>query len=127
MILNGKDKLVGCSPALPDLSQGVETFLQNVIIGIVQKSQIGGFTQEVILYNKYMAVKQPMKEDLAIQMEGERSWKWYEIHAEINLVLATDDVIVFDQLRYRVMGKLNFAEYGYVTYHVIEDYRKIVI
>lgn len=123
-MINAKNfKVNQLASALPDVSVSVNEFLQNVSIGFVQKQQIKGLTQEVIVYKPYMAVKQPMREELSIQMEGERSWKWYTIHATPDLVLATDDVIVFDTLRYRVMGKKNYAEYGYVEYDVIEDYQ----
>ena len=123
MIVNASDSDINSNPSLPDLSQGVNTFLQNVSIGFVQKQQYNGLTQETIAYQTYMAVKQPMKEELAIQMDGERSWKWYEIHSTPELVLATDDVIVFGGIRYRVMAKMAYLEYGYVSYQVIEDYQ----
>lgn len=123
-MINGKNFRVSqLSSALPDVSVSVNEFLQNVKIGIVQKQQIEGFTEEITVYKFYRAVKQPMDEQLAIQMEGERSWKWYRIHATPDLILVTDDRIVFDCLIYRVMGKRDYKEYGYVEYDVIEDYQ----
>lgn len=128
MIVNGKDKkLSDTSTALPDLSGGVNYFLQKIKIGYVQKRQVNGYTQEVIVYNDYQATKQVKNMDLEILKEGERDWKWYTLHATPELVLNSDDVIVIDQVRYRVMSSLDFKEYGYVEYTVIEDYQNKVI
>lgn len=124
-MINAKNFKVGqLSSALPDVSVSVNEFLQNVKLGFVQKQQIEGVTQEITTYKFYRAVKQPMNEDLQIKMEGERSWKWFTIHATPDLILVTDDIIIFEGLRYRVMGKMDYKEYGYVEYHVIEDYQE---
>ncbi len=67
---------------------------------------------------------QPLSlEQLAIKKEGERSWRWFEIHCTTDLVLQTDDVIKRDSVPYRVMADLGWDDNGFRQYHVVNDYR----
>lgn len=61
-------------------------------------------------------------EMLQIKPEAERSWKWFMVHADPSLILATDDVVNYRGTQYRVMEKLNYNEYEYVQYNLIEDF-----
>ena len=123
MIQNAKDKKIDCLPALPDVSGSVELFLQPMKIGIVQKAQVHGLTQETIIYVPTKAVRQAFSaQQLMIRPEAERAWRWYTLHATPDLVLKPDDIAIVQGLRMRVMEKFDYLEYGYVQYHVVEDY-----
>ena len=123
-MINGKDIPLGlAASALPDVSGSVDMFLQPVAIGIVSKQQVDGYTQEIVNYVKTRAVRQPFSPQmLEVKPEGERAWRWETIHALPDLILSTDDIILWGDHRYRVMRKSNYAEYGYVLYEIIEDY-----
>lgn len=124
-ILNAKDrKLEDLGSGLPDVGYSVMQFLQTVKIGIIEKQQINGYTQEIINYIKTQAARQPLSaQELAIKAEGERSWKWEKIHTTPEVKLSTDDRIVFKGIPYRVMEKFDYTEYGFLEYHVVEDFR----
>ena len=122
-ITQAKNTPLCASVGLPDVSQVVNSFLQPMLIGIVQTTMINGYANEIIVYKKVKASRQPMAEQLAIRKEGDRSWRWHVIHATSELDLATNDVVVLKNIRYRVMQRIDWAEYGFREYHAIETYK----
>lgn len=122
-MINAKDKNLRQSTSLPDVGGSVNMLLQPIKLGVVTKKQVNGLTVEETEWTWTKAVRQAYSsEQLVILPEGQRSWKWYTIHALPDLVLNTDDIIVMHRLRMRVMEKLDYLEYGFVEYHAIEDY-----
>ena len=73
---------------------------------------------------QFMGVWQPMKtEDLQFLPEGQRSWDWYWIHAESGtLNLQTQDKIIFNGRRYKVMKIKDYSLNGFIEYNVILDF-----
>ncbi len=124
MITCGKDSPLCQSSALPDVSAAVGQLLQNMRVGVVQKAQINGMTQEVPLWREAMASIQPMSEKLSIMKEGERSWRWYELFVQPDINLETDDIVVIAGTGYRIMSKVNWEQYGFIRYDCIEHYKK---
>lgn len=62
-------------------------------------------------------------QQLRMKPEGQRSWQWNQIYALPVVSLKPDDVLITqDGLHYRVMEKLDYSQYGYISYHVIEDF-----
>ena len=124
MIQNGKDLPLGlASSGLPDVSGAVDMLLQPVSIGVVQKRQVDGYTQEVTTYFDTKACRQPFSpRKLEVLPEGERSWRWETLWTLPNLVLKPDDVIYYRGIRYRVMSRLNWSEYGFYEFNILEDY-----
>lgn len=59
---------------------------------------------------------------LELKPEGTRSWDWKQIFALSELVLTTEDVVVYRGVRYRVMKQRDYNEYGFVNYEVVNDY-----
>ena len=72
----------------------------------------------------FMGVWQPMKtEDLQFLPEGQRSWDWYWIHAKSGtLNLQTQDKIIFNGRRYKVMKIKDYSLNGFIEYNVILDF-----
>ena len=71
-------------------------------------------------------VLQPYGEqELAMLPEGQRKWIHKKLHAVRDLVLAIDDVVEIAKTSYRVLDKLDFSDYGYVRYHLVEDYEYV--
>lgn len=122
MIQSAGKKKISENPALPGVHGVIDTFLQNVRIGIVVKQIIRGKQQEIATWRNVRGMRQAMSERLAAMKEGERSWRWHVFYFMPDVVLATDDVIVFQGSRYRIMEKTDWAQYGYLQYNAIEDY-----
>lgn len=73
----------------------------------------------------FMGVFQPLRnEQLQFKPEGQRSWEWYWIHAKSGtLNLQTQDKIIFENKRFKVMSVKDYGLYGYIEYEVVRDYQ----
>lgn len=111
-------------PNLPQLGTAVFGWEQRLLIGIVGKFQEDYLTKEAVVYKKFRAVKQPLAvRQLELKPEGERAWAWYWLHAESALQLTLDDEVIFDDgNRYRVMGRKDYSDYGYMEYELVKGY-----
>lgn len=126
MIQNAKDKgLAIMAAGLPDVSDAVLSFLQPVTIACVQTQMIDGYSKDILRKITTQASVQPMDEKLAIRKEGERSWRWSVVHMSPDPGLYTDDVFELLGVSYRIMQKMNWGQYGYTEFHVIEDYKAL--
>lgn len=74
----------------------------------------------------FLGVWQPLRdEQLQSKPEGQRSWSWYWIHAKAGtLNLQTQDKIIFQGKRYKVMSVKDYSLNGYIEYEVILDYQE---
>lgn len=74
----------------------------------------------------FMGVWQPLRdEQLQFKPEGQRSWSWYWIHAKAGtLNLQTQDKIIFQGKRYKVMSVKDYSLNGYIEYQVVLDYQE---
>ena len=74
----------------------------------------------------FMGVWQPLRDDqLQFKPEGQRSWSWYWIHAKSGtLNLQTQDNIMFQGKRYKVMSVKDYSLNGYIEYQLILDYQE---
>ena len=88
---------------------------QDVIDGDVS------FTEKVI---NFKGVWQPLKDEaLELKPEGQGSWEWIWIHAQVSqLNLETADKVIFNNKRYKVMQKKDYSLNGYVEYQLCRDY-----
>lgn len=124
MIFNAKDRLLNqVTPNLPNMGATVASYFQNLVIGLLTKSIVNNRVQEVTTNYETKGTIQPLtQEELAIKPEGERSWKWQMLHCQPSLSLKTDDIALIKGIRYRVMGRKGYTDYGYVRYELVEDY-----
>lgn len=90
---------------------------QSIIQGDVIK------TEQVI---NFMGVWQPLRdEELQFKPENQRSWSWYWIHAKSGtLNLQTQDKIIFENKRYKVMAVKDYSLNGFIEYQVVRDYEE---
>lgn len=93
----------------------LEKITQSIVNGDAVK------TSETI---DFMGVWQPLKdEQLQFKPEGQRSWEWYWVHAKAGtLNLKTQDKIIFQDKRYKVMSVKDYSLNGYIEYEIIRDY-----
>lgn len=124
-LVNGKNRCLNEQALdLPDVSDAVQLFLQPMKMDLVRKEQVDGYTQETTKCLTGLAVRQPFTaQQLAIKPEGERHWKWSTLHAEIDICLKLDDIVKIRDVKYRIMERLDWTEYGYNEYHMVEDYK----
>ncbi len=109
---------------LPDVSAAVEYLLQPVSVDIVIQQMINGYYQPIARRIDTQASVQPMPQELAIKMEGERNWRWSLIHILPNVDLQNNDFITLFGIKYKVMKRENWFQYGYILYSVVEGFQQ---
>ena len=108
---------------LPDVSAAVMMLLQPVTVMTVTQQLINGYYKPINQTIGTQASIQPLPQELAIKMEGERSWRWSLIHILPNVILENNDLITLFGIQYKVMKKENWAQYGYIDYFVVEGFQ----
>ena len=129
MIINGQDLPFGQSSAgLPNVSQAIMQMFQPVVVGIIENSQVHGYTQTIISqYINTQGVKIRVPNQLVITKSGERIWDSLDVYFLNDICLKADDLFLFNDTQYRVMVVEPWPEYGYNKYHVVQDYTKIYV
>lgn len=124
-IQNGKDISLSANPGtLPNVQDAMLDWFQSLTFTSIVKTVVNFNLVETRTSTTFQGVKQPFTaQQLVLKPEGQRNWKWFTVHAFPSLILAPDEVITFDDgVSYRVKEKLDYKEYGYVEYHLIQDY-----
>jgi hypothetical protein len=108
---------------LPDVSAAVMSLLQPVSVNLVLQQLINGYYQPIknVIVQTQASI-QPLPQELAIKMDGERNWRWSLIHILPNVVLNNNDLITLFGIQYKVMKKENWSQYGYLDYFVVENF-----
>ncbi len=109
--------------SLPHVGKALHGWMQLMKFTIICKQSINGYTQEIASTLNTHAVRQPLSpQQLAIKPKGERNWRHEMIHALPDLQLNPDDRVEYLGVRYRVMERNDYPEYGYIQYNVSEDF-----
>ena len=124
MIKNGKDKTLDQQKgSLPNVSVALKNWFQNISFLKISKTVVNGRVQESVTNTSFRGVWQPMgSQDLEIKPEGQRDWRWFTIHSDIDIELVPDDKIIYLEKEYRVMKKDDYNLYGYYKYDVVESF-----
>lgn len=108
---------------LPDMSGPVLSWGQKISMVIVGRDQKDYLTEETMVPVETFGVVMPLKpEDLELKPEGERNWVWLNLFCSPSLSLKPGDVIVYNAVRHRIMGRKDYSAYGYLEYELVEDY-----
>lgn len=113
------------SNSMPNMANTLNGWeLPLTLTKITQNVVEGDVVQTETLIN-FQGVWQPLRdEQLQFKPEGQRSWSWYWIHAKAGtLNLQTQDKIIFEGTRYKVMSVKDYSHNGYIEYEVILDYQ----
>lgn len=110
-------------PSMPDNSHSVMRFLSPLVFEKIQTTNINGLAQKVPIFIKTLGSIQPLSgRALVVKPEGERSWKWYQIHTLTNVDLKNNDRIKIQKVLYKVMSKFDYSRSGYLEFHCITDF-----
>lgn len=123
-ILNASSMLLNQnSGTLPQMSTALLDWFQLMTFIRVSKTLDAFSVKETYTDVDFMGVWQPFKpRDLEMRAEGQRQWDWYMVHALPTLVLIADEIVIYQNARYRVMGQIDYKIYGFIEYHLIRDY-----
>lgn len=90
----------------------------------IKQEIIDGDAQYSEEFIRFLGVWQPLRdEELQFKPEGQRSWEWIWIHAKSgNLNLNTQDKVIFNNKRYKVMNVKDYSLNGFIEYQLVRDY-----
>lgn len=122
-IVNASGKKIGASNGLPNMSQTIVGWFQDIVFGVVTRTIVNYESVETVTQVKTQGVVQPYKPtELEIQEAGTRSWGWQTIHCLPDLELKNNQFIYYEGVKYKVMNHLPYNKYGYREYHICETY-----
>lgn len=124
MISNAKDTaLAANSGTLPDMNDAIRSWFQQMVFSRVLKTIVNFQVVETKTDTAFMGVWQPYSPKQIQQLpEGQRAWSWFMVHADPSLLLQPDELITYLGVQYRVKSNTDYTQYGYIEYHLIEDY-----
>jgi hypothetical protein len=119
-----RGSIVDTFASQPNLGGALSGWMRPLsIVTVRTRINAGGIAEKDERTVDTFGMKQPMLEKLALQKEGDRSWRWYILHTTSSLRVETNDRIVLNGARYKIMTKKDHSENGYFEYEMIEDYQ----
>lgn len=125
-IANGADlPLFAKSGTVPDVSGALQDYYQTMTFTKVAKIVEGYQVAETPTPTTFRGVIMPFTErQLLLKPEGQRAWTWFLVFSDPVLTLQVDDVLTwnYNGKQTRVMARKDMFLYGYVEYHVVQDW-----
>ena len=117
------EKLPSGSSPLPNVSNVVRSYLQDVIL---QKRKITNIDYNNTITIDFevvaRAVVQPLTpQKLDIKPDGQRSYEWQQMHVPeeyLNNSVSTGDYISYEGKQYTIMNDLGYNHYGCKIFHI---------
>jgi len=111
------------SGSLPDVSGAMQDYFQPMVFEKLTKTLEGFQVVETGAKINFRGLIQPYTErQLFLKSEGQRAWTWFTLYAEPVLTLQVDDVVQWNGVQTRVMSRKDYALYGFVEYHCVQDW-----
>lgn len=108
---------------VPAVGVALHGWMQFMKFKTICKTNNNGYTDEIESTVETHAVRQPlMPQQLLTKPAGQRGWRWEQLHVLPDLDVNLDDKIEYLGVTYRVQAKNSYPEYGYIEYHVVQDY-----
>jgi hypothetical protein len=107
---------------LPDLSGAVTEYFQPMTFKRLVKTVVNFKNSEAATVVNAFGIIWPARQGLSITQNGQRLWIEKELFCTPSLILNPDDIIIFQTVQYRVMGKTDYSQFGYITYQLNQDY-----
>lgn len=108
---------------VPNMSETVSEWFQNVIFDLIKKITVNFEVQELHTQIIFQGIVENISpQQLEMKPEGQRKWQWISVWATPELILQPDDIFRYRDKNYRVMSKNDWSAYGYVQYEAMEDY-----
>jgi len=109
---------------MPKMVAAFAGWMANINLIVITQQIVDGFAESNETLVTFKGTIQPlMPEKVQLKPDGQRSWQWIQVHCyESSLNLVTNDRIVYNDRRYKVMAVLDYSLNGFVEYHCIADY-----
>lgn len=109
---------------MPNMANTLTGWEVPLVLEKIKQNIVNGDRQDTTERINFLGVWQPLRdEQLQSKPEGMRSWSWIWVHAKAGtLNLQTQDKIIFNNKRYKVMSLKDYSLNGYIEYEMVEDY-----
>ena len=109
---------------LPRIQTALNGWQQTItLIKITQTVSTDGEVTNTQTLIVFKGVVQPLEaEKLKIKPEGQRSWKWLQIHTKTRLSLVNGDQITYNNVNCKVMDIKDYNAYGYYEYNIVQNW-----
>lgn len=123
-IANGANSpLFAKNGSVPDVSGAMQDYYQQITFEPIVKTVVGFQNVETTTPISFRGTWQPFTErQLLMKPEGQRAWTWFWMHSDPVLTLQVDDIGVWNGKPTRVMARKDYGLYGYVEYHLVQDW-----
>ena len=109
--------------SMPRVNAALNGWFSNIVLQVVAQTNDKGLLQQTQTEVSFKGVIQPLQaEKIQLKAEGQRSFRWLQIHCATGNPLSPNDRIEYDGQRYKVMDKLDYSLNGYIEYHCVEDF-----
>lgn len=110
---------------LPQMNKPIEGWSVPITLLKITQGILNGKKTEKTQEITFSGTVQPFTaEKLSALPEGMRSWSWIWIHCVAgSLNLQTQDKIIFNNVRYKVMSIKDYSLYNYIEYELCQDYQ----
>lgn len=110
---------------MPQMGAAFAGWTKKISLVVIQQHIVNGFNQDYECSITFSGTIQPLTaKQLMLKPEGQRAWSWLQIHSlagELNL--NTEDRIIYNGVRYKVMGIWDYSLNNYIEYHVVRDFQ----
>lgn len=110
---------------LPQMAQAMNGWLMRLTrVRVTQRIEAGFVVNDEAKF-AFQGVMQPFgPEKIKLLPEGQRSWKWWNLHCYAReSVLVTNDVVLFQNKRYKVMEEKDYGLNNFRSYALVEDFQ----
>lgn len=110
---------------LPQLDIGLSGWEVEVKANFITQEYVDGKITDISNIQVIKGVLQPLKtEDVNIKPEGQRNWIWQQLHVKKTYPkLRNEQIVEINDKNYKIMAQKDYTQYGYVEYHLVEDYQ----
>lgn len=110
---------------MPNMANTLNGWEVPLTLEKITQSVVEGDAVKTTTKINFFGVWQPLRDDqLQFKPEGQRSWEWYWIHAKAgSLNLQTQDKIIFQDKRFKVMAVKDYSLNGFIEYEIVRDYQ----
>lgn len=116
--------MININSNLPNMSDVIIPWFLDISFEYVERVQQGAdwIETDPVTINTQGVVQPPTPKDLKILPEGSWAWEWLTIHCLPDVNIETNQYVIYDSKKYKVMSKKDWSKYGFVKYTLLEAF-----
>lgn len=121
-------KINQLSANLPDVSEVMNGWEVPMVANYVTQTVVDGVVSDTPVTKNIKGIMQPLKpEEILLKDEGQRSFDWYQVHIRESVYgeLFTTQILIINNIPYKIKAKKDWTLDGYREYHVIRDFESV--